>query len=94
MLGQILQETGMILNNEMLQLVHLQLAEGERVKPHDHKGQEVFFTIIRGEVELSLDGAETHRLTPGQVLHFAGEAEVGVHALADSEFFVYLINRK
>lgn len=84
----------MLLNNELLQLVHLHLSKGERVQPHDHKGQEVFFTLIRGEVRISLEDEEQHTLSPGNVLHFAGEVRIGVEALDDSEFFVYLINRK
>lgn len=91
--GTILNQSGMLVNNDLLQLVHLQLAQGEIVKPHDHKGQEVFFTLIRGEVLITLDEQERHNLTPGNVLHFAGEAHVGVEAIQDSEFFVYLINR-
>lgn len=94
MYGTILNETGMLLNNDLLQLVHLKLGKGESVKPHDHKGQEVFFTLIRGEVCISLEEQEQHILTPGNVLHFAGEARIGVEALQDSEFFVYLVNRK
>lgn len=94
MLGKELVETGMLLNNAELQLVHLKLSAGEVVKPHDHKGQEVFFTVVGGEVEVSLEESEKHKLQPGKVLHFAGEARVGVEALTDSEFFVYLINRR
>ncbi|MDY5858583.1 MAG: cupin domain-containing protein [Porphyromonas sp.] len=94
MYGQILSDTGMLLNNELLQLVHLKLAKGESVKPHDHKGQEVFFTLISGSVLVTLEESEQHQLTPGRVLHFAGEARIGVEAQEDSEFFVYLINRK
>lgn len=74
-------------------LVHLRLSSGETVAPHDHKGQEVFFTPVRGVVEVTLDGNEVHTLSVGKVLHFAGESHVGVRALEDSEFFVYLINR-
>ncbi|WP_025842592.1 cupin domain-containing protein [Porphyromonas gingivicanis] len=94
MLGTIYFKTGMMLDNELLQLVHLRLAMGEKVPAHDHKGQEVFFTLIRGEVAVTLNESETHHLSVGQVLHFAGEAKVAVEALADSECFVYLIHRR
>lgn len=94
MYGRILNKTGMLLNNELLQLVHIKLTAGETIKPHDHKGQEVFFTLVRGEVRILLEETEEHLLLPGNVLHFSGEAHIGVEALADSEFFVYLINRK
>ncbi len=93
-LGIVYNQRGMLLNNELLQLVHLDLSAGEQVQPHDHKGQEVFFTLVRGEVELSLDEKEEHRLSAGEILYFPGEVRVGVRAIVDSEFVVYLINRK
>lgn len=94
MFGKTLTETGMLVNNRELQLVHLKLRAGERVEPHDHKGQDVYFTVVGGEVIVSLNGEEKHRLRPGAILTFEGEASVGVEAQVDSEFFVYLINRK
>lgn len=93
MLGTELKEFGQLVNNDELMLVHIALKEGEGVPPHDHKGQEVFFTPVGGKVVVTLDGTEEHTLTAGQVLHFAGEATVAVRALEASEFFVYLINR-
>ncbi|MBB6275451.1 cupin domain-containing protein [Porphyromonas circumdentaria] len=93
MLGTIHTKRGILVNNALLQLVHLQLAAGEKVPAHDHKGQEVFFTLVKGEVEVTLQGEEVHHLSVGQVLHFAGEATIGVEAKVDSEFFVYLIHR-
>ena len=37
---------------------------------------------------------ETHTLTPGTLLRFPGEAMIGIEAIVDSEFYVYLINRR
>lgn len=93
MLATELTATGQLINNNELMLVHLRLSAGETVAPHDHKGQEVFFTPIDGVVEITLDGSESHTLSAGTVLHFAGERHIGVRAVEDSEFFVYLINR-
>ena len=59
-----------------------------------NKGQEVFFTIVAGTVEVTLDDTEIHRISTGTVLHFPGEAHVGVNAIEESDFFVYLINRQ
>lgn len=87
-------ETGMLLKSEELQLVHIKLAKGETVAPHDHKGQDVFFTPVGGSVRVTLGGNEAHTLSAGRVLHFAGEHTVAVEALEDSEFFVYLVNRR
>ena len=94
MLGQTYTETGMLLKNEELQLVHIKLAQGESVPAHDHKGQEVFFTPIKGDIKVTLDGSEVHNLNAGTILRFAGEHTVSVEALSECEFFVYLVYRR
>ena len=85
---------GKVIDNKELMLVHLQLKSGEQVPSHDHKGQEVYFTIVKGTVEVTLDDTEVHRISTGTVLHFPGEAHVSVNAIEESDFFVYLINRQ
>ena len=84
-IGKEINTLGKVVNNKELMLVHLQLKSGEQVPSHDHKGQEVYFTIVKGTVEVTLDDT---------VLHFPGEAHVSVNAIEESDFFVYLINRQ
>lgn len=94
MKGNELRDFGRLIDNKELMLVHLSLEAGKSVPAHDHKGQQVYFTLVRGSVTVKLDETESHELSPGGVLCFAGEATVSVHAHEDSEFFVYLINRR
>lgn len=93
-IGKGISTLGKVVNNKELMLVHLQLKSGEQVPSHDHKGQEVYFTIVKGTVEVTLDDTEVHRISTGTVLHFPGEAHVAVNAIEESDFFVYLINRQ
>ena len=93
-IGQEINTLGKVINNKELMLVHLHLKSGEQIPSHDHKGQEVLFTIVAGTVEVVLDDTEIHRISTGTVLHFPGEAHVGVNAIEESDFFVYLINRQ
>lgn len=93
-IGEEINTLGKVIDNEELMLVHLQLKSGEQVPSHDHKGQEVYFTIVKGTVEVTLDDTEVHRISTGTVLHFPGEAHVSVNAIEESDFFVYLINRQ
>ena len=93
-IGKEINALGKVINNKELMLVHLQLKSGEQVPSHDHKGQEVYFTIVKGTVEVTLDDTEVHRISTGIVLHFPGEAHVAVNAIEESDFFVYLINRQ
>ncbi len=94
MIGTKLTATGRLVDTAELMLVHLDLKSGQLIPAHDHPGQEVFFTVVRGEIEVTLGGEEKHHLTPGSVLHFAGEASIGAKALTESEAFVYLIHRR
>lgn len=94
MLGKELSAFGRLLDTPELMLVHIELDTDKTVPAHDHKGQEVFFTVVRGQVEVTLDGQEKHLLIPGKVLHFPGEASISARAIEPSEFFVYLINRR
>lgn len=93
-IGKEINTLGKVIDNKELMLVHLQLKSGEQVPSHDHKGQEVYFTIVKGTVEVTLDDTEVHHISTGTVLHFPGEAHVSVNAIEESDFFVYLINRQ
>ena len=91
-IGKEISTLGKVIDNKELMLVHLQLKSGEQVPSHDHKGQEVYFTIVKGTVDVTLDDTEVHRISTGTVLHFPGEAHVSVNAIEESDFFVYLIS--
>ena len=51
-IGKEINTLGKVIDNKELMLVHLQLKSGEKVPSHDHKGQEVYFTIVKGTVEM------------------------------------------
>jgi cupin domain protein len=93
-IGKKISDLGRVVDNKELMLVHLQLKSGEQIPSHDYKGREVYFTMVKGTVEVTLDDTEVHRISAGTVLHFPGEAHVGVNAIEESDFFVYLINRQ
>lgn len=91
MLGQELRETGRLVDNDRLMLVHVELERGKSIPAHDHKGYTGYFTIVRGEVIVTLGDDERHRMSPGAVLSFEGDVPVAIEAQEDSEFFVYLV---
>ena len=93
-IGQEINTLGKVINNKELMLVHMHLKSGEQIPSHDHIGREVFFTIVKGTVEVTLNETEVHRISTGTVLHFPGEAHISVKAIEESDFFVYLINRQ
>ena len=87
MLGQEISEFGHILSNDQLSVVHVDLPKGKKIAPHD-----IFFSVVKGQVKATLNESEEHTLSPGTLLRFDGDVFIGIEALVDSEFFVYLIN--
>lgn len=94
MIGKELTAAGRLIENKELMLVHLCLKASGKVPAHDHVGQDIFFTVVKGVAEVTLNGNEVHRLEPGAVLQFPGETTIAVEALTDMETFIYLINRR
>lgn len=92
MIGTEIKEFGQVLNNDKLMVVHIHLPEGKKIAPHNHPNQDIFFSVVKGQVKATLNSTEEHILSPGTLLRFDGEAFIGIEALVDSEFFVYLIN--
>ena len=92
MIGTEIKEFGQVLNNDKLMVVHIHLPEGKKITPHNHPNQDIFFSVVKGQVKATLNSTEEHILAPGTLLRFDGEAFIGIEALVDSEFFVYLIN--
>ena len=94
MIGTEIKEFGLVAEQEELMVVHVDLPQGKKVRPHDHNRARRLLLRSKGEVITTLDGNETHTLTPGTLLRFPGEAMIGIEAIVDSEFYVYLINRR
>lgn len=94
MLGTELKEFGRVYDGKELMVVHHGLKKGDQIPSHNHDGQLIFFTVVEGELEVFLNKEERHLMAPGAVLHFDGENFISANALADSQVFVYLINKQ
>ena len=91
MIGTEIKEFGQVINNDKLMVVHVNLPQGKKIAPHDHQGQDIYFSVVKGQVKATLNNSEEHTLSPGT--HCTRRrAFIGIEALVDSEFFVYLIN--
>lgn len=63
--------------------VRLQLDADDRIPGHEHPGTDVVLHLLSGRVELTL-GEDTHDLTPGDLIRFAGDQEISPYAVEDS----------
>ena len=80
MIGTEIKEFGQVINNDKLMVVHVNLPQGKKIAPHDHQGQDIFFSVVKGQVKATLNNSEEHTLSPGTLLHFGGEAFIGIEA--------------
>ena len=80
-IGQEINTLGKVINNKELMLVHLHLKSGEQIPSHDHKGQEVFFTIVT-DTNMALSGINKKYLAKfgGQAHCFMADDEVALIA--------------
>ena len=64
---------------------------GEKIPSHNHENEEIIFSVLKGKMEMFLNGEEKHILVPGDVLHFDGKNFISGNALEYSEINITLI---
>ena len=64
---------------------------GEKIPSHNHENEEIIFSVLKGKMEMFLNGEEKHILVPGDILHFDGKNFISGNALEDSEINITLI---
>lgn len=94
MIGKVLNKKDTMFSDERLALVHKHLLKGENIPSHNHKDCDIFFNLIRGKVEVSLDDSEKYVLYDGDVLSFDGKHFISAKASEDSDIYVYLIRKQ
>lgn len=86
------EKIGPIFENEKVKVAHKVFKKGSEVPRHNHEGKLVFFTPVKGKLEITVED-ETQVIEPGQVLHYDGEYFMHVLALEDSEAFIYFVSK-
>jgi quercetin dioxygenase-like cupin family protein len=67
--------------------VRLELAAGDQIPAHQHPGTSIVLHLLRGEVELELDGG-AYALEPADVVRFSGDQDVAPRAIEDATALV------
>lgn len=95
MVGKELKDLGLAFKGEDVKIVHIALKKDEKIPAHNHKGKDIFFTTVKGKIELYLgEENETHIAECGNIIYFNGEENISATSLEDSEAFIYLIKKK
>ena len=91
MLGTVENKAGLLFKGNNFKVVKKVINLGEKIPSHNHENEEIIFTVLKGKMEIFLNGEEKHILVPGDILHFDGKNFISGNALEDSEINITLI---
>ena len=91
MLGTVENKAGLLFKGNNFKVVKKVINLGEKIPSHNHENEEFIFSVLKGKMEMFLNGEEKHILVPGDVLHFDGKNFISGNALEYSEINITLI---
>lgn len=91
MLGTVENKAGLLFKGNNFKVVKKVINLGEQIPSHNHENEEIIFSVLKGKMEMFLNGDEKHILVPGDILHFDGKNFINGNALEDSEINITLI---
>jgi hypothetical protein len=91
MLGTVENKAGLLFKGNNFKVVKKVINSGEKIPSHNHENEEIIFSVLKGKMEMFLNGEEKHILVPGDILHFDGKNFISGNALEDSEINITLI---
>lgn len=72
--------------------VRLSLDADEALPEHDHPGVDVLLVVLAGDLDIDL-GGDSHSLSQGDAVRFAGERRIAPHARTDATALVVFAPR-
>ena len=91
MLGTVENKAGLLFKGNNFKVVKKVINLGEQIPSHNHENEEIIFSVLKGKMEMFLNGEEKHILVPGDILHFDGKNFISGNALEDSEINITLV---
>ena len=91
MLGTVENKAGLLFKGNNFKVVKKVINLGEKIPSHNHENEEIIFSVLKGKMEMFLNGEEKHILVPGDILQFDGKNFISGNALEDSEINITLI---
>ena len=88
MLGTVENKAGLLFKGNNFKVVKKVINLGEKIPSQN---EEIIFSVLKGKMEMFLNGEEKHILVPGDILHFDGKNFISGNALEDSEINITLI---
>ena len=91
MLGTVENKAGLLFKGNNFKVLKKVINSWEQIPSHNHEYEEIIFSVLKGKMEMFLNGEEKHILVPGDILHFDGKNFISGNALEDSEINITLI---
>lgn len=91
MLGTVENKAGLLFKGNNFKVVKKVINSGEQIPSHNHENEEIIFSVLKGKMEMFLNGEEKHILVPGDILYFDGKNFISGNALEDSEINITLV---
>lgn len=88
------EKKGLVFNESSFKVVKKVLQRGDVIPRHHHPGDTVLFTVVKGQMNVCINGKENYEVVPGKMLKFNGQNYIQAVAAADSIVFVTLIENK
>jgi quercetin dioxygenase-like cupin family protein len=82
--------TAALLKAPHLEVARLVLLAGKRMPPHAVPGPSTI-QCLEGEVEIGLEGGDSRRLRPGDLIYLAGNARHDVVAMSDASLLLTIV---
>ena len=93
MLGEVKNDIGIIFKKENYKVVRKSGVAGDIIPTHNHVEEEIVFSVLSGEVEVTLNGEEVYELKAFDVLNFDGINNMEVKFVEDSEILITLVKK-
>lgn len=94
-IGTMREENGLVKKCDNCMVVKKSGSAGDEIKRHNHPGNDIFFIVLKGEVEVTLEddsgATEKHPLVPGRVLHFDGKNHISANMIKDSDVCICIV---
>lgn len=85
---------GPLFENEFYTVIKKHVDEGQVIAKHDHPQYYGLVTLLSGSVMVDLDNEAPFPLSPGDVLEFDGELNIGFKGLdGGADFTVTLVSK-
>ena len=92
-IGTVPAGEGKLHGNEHAMIVRRTFSPDRPMNRHNHPGQQIVLTVVRGDAHLHLDDSETHDLHSGDVLIFDGEHYISDEFDSETLLVINLINK-